>query len=240
MTVETDVAAVSTPPEQRVLLSNSTWETYERLLAENVESLGTRFAYDEGMLEIMIVSAGHESPNRTLAVLVELVGAELRKDVHPAGSVTLKRKDLEKGFEPDSCFYFRNVERMRKKDEIDLASDPPPDLVIEVDITRSSLDRFRIFGAVGVPEVWRYDGEQVLMYLLDQAVYTESSGECRAATSHGGTSESVRRAKPAPKEVRMGGRRARMGTAISVLNSYPPSSLFHKDTRGCRTPISDR
>ncbi|MBZ5618558.1 MAG: Uma2 family endonuclease [Acidobacteriia bacterium] len=56
---------------------------------------------------------------------------------------------------------------IRGKDEIDLATDPPPELTIEVDITSSSLNRFPIFAAVGVAEVWRYDGERVQFHTLE-------------------------------------------------------------------------
>lgn len=62
--------------EQRVVLQNVSWETYERLLAERTESPGTRFTYDEGALEITVVSIAHENPNRTLAQLVDILAEE--------------------------------------------------------------------------------------------------------------------------------------------------------------------
>src|SRR5713101_5760577 len=161
------------PPEERVVLENVSWETYERLLAESIESVGTRFTYDEGVLEIMVVSIAHENPNRTLAQLVEIVAEETQRDLHHAGSTTFKRKDLAKGFEPDSCFYLDHAEQARGKEELDLVTDPPPDLVIEVDITRSSLSRFPIFAALGVPEVWRFDGARVTMHRLERGSYAQ-------------------------------------------------------------------
>ena len=144
------MAATVTCPEQRVLLKVS-WETYERLLAEQVDAAGTRFTYDRGLLEIMVVSLGHEDPNRTLALLAEIVAEETGRDLVQSGSTTFKRKDLEKGFEPDSSFYLdARAEAMRGKKELDLLVDPPPDLVIEIDIASSSLPRLPIFAAVGV------------------------------------------------------------------------------------------
>src|SRR5712692_8666436 len=98
------MATTLAPPAQRVIL-NASWETYERLLAEHVDSLGTRFTYDRGLLEIMVVYIGHEDPNRTLAALAEAMAVETDRDFLPAGSTTFKRKDLETGFEPDSSFY---------------------------------------------------------------------------------------------------------------------------------------
>ena len=168
------MAAVATPVEQRVILHGVSWETYERLLAEHPDAAGPRFTYDEGELEIMVLSAGHEGPNRILARLIDVVAEELGIDTHPLGGVTLKRSVLHKGFEPDSCFYFANAPAVRGKEEIDPTIDPPPDLVIEIDVSRSSLPRFPIFAAFGVPEVWRYDSSRVAFYRLEAGRYVEA------------------------------------------------------------------
>src|SRR5262249_41688514 len=137
--MNTAMPATAAPPEERVLLHNISWETYERLLAENPEACGTRFFYDDGELEIMAVNAGHEGPNRTLAHIVEITAEETGRDLCALGSTTFKRKDLAKGCEPDSCYYFRRAKDVRGKDEIDLTLDPAPELIIEVDMSRSSL-----------------------------------------------------------------------------------------------------
>lgn len=164
------MSIVLSPPEQRIILEGISWETYERLLAEHPDSASPRFTYDNGCLELMILSIEHEEPNRTLALIVDLVAAELDMNVARVGSNTFKREDLLKGFEPDSAFYFAgNAEIVRGKKRLDLAHDPPPDLVIEVDITSPSLPRFPIFAATGVPEVWRYDGREVQIFKLDLA-----------------------------------------------------------------------
>jgi Uma2 family endonuclease len=153
-------------PEQRALLHDISWETYERLLQERGHSPGTRFFYDAGELEIMVVYIGHEEPNRTLAALAEITALETALDFIRAGGTTFKREDVAKGFEPDSSYYFRQARLVRGKREIDLTVDPPPELVIEVAITRSSLNRFPVFAAIGVPEVWRYDGDRVHFHAL--------------------------------------------------------------------------
>jgi Uma2 family endonuclease len=121
----------------------------------------------------MVLSTKHEEPNRTLSLLVDLVAGELDIDVRRLGSTTFTRADLSKGFEPDSCFYVQNLERVRGKEEIDLTVDPPPDLVIEIDITSPSLNKFPIYAAVGVPEVWRYDGSRVQIFRLEGGQYGE-------------------------------------------------------------------
>jgi Uma2 family endonuclease len=168
------MATVVSSPERLVILEGVTWDTYERLITEHGERCGTRFTYDEGVLQIMVVSSRHEEPNRTLALLVELLAEEMDVDLRRLGSMTFKRKDLQKGFEPDSCFYIQHADAVSGREEIDLRVDPPPDLTIEVDITRDSLNRFPIFAAVGIPEVWRFDGTKVMFYQLESKRYVET------------------------------------------------------------------
>src|SRR5882724_35565 len=170
-----NMASAISSPEQLVILDRVTWETYERLITEHGERCGTRFTYDEGVLQIMVISSRHERPNRRLATLVEVLAEEWALDIEQLGSMTFKRKDLQKGFEPDSCFYIEHADAIRDREEIDLAVDPPPDLSIEVDITRESLNRFPIFAAVGIPEVWRFDGNRVAIFHLSQEGYIESA-----------------------------------------------------------------
>ena len=152
--------------EQRVLLRNVSWETYERLISEREERRVPRFFYDRGVLEIVSPSKGHESISRIVALLVEELAVELDVDVESAGSTTFKREDIAHGFEPDECFYFQNVEHVRGKEDVDLDVDPPPDLVVEVDVANPSLDKLPIFAQVGVAEVWRYAGGRMEMFGL--------------------------------------------------------------------------
>jgi Uma2 family endonuclease len=170
------MATVLHPPEQatqKVILHNIHWETYERLLADYQESSGLHFTYDQGTLEILVPSLRHEKLKHTMATLVELLAGEFNIDIEGAGSTTFRRQDLARGFEPDACFYIANAERMRQRDAIDLSEDPPPDLVIEIDITSPSLNKMPIFAALGVPEVWRYDSFQVSIFTLVAGEYTQ-------------------------------------------------------------------
>ena len=120
---------IKSPAEQKVLLSNVSWETYERLLKDHLDSSAPRFTYDRGMLEILSPSSEHEKLNRHIAQLVLAVTEEMGIEAEDFGSTTFRREDLERGFEPDSCFYIQNEEQVRGKDRIDLTVDPPPDLV---------------------------------------------------------------------------------------------------------------
>lgn len=167
------MAAPQTAPDRLVVLEHVSWETYERLLAENQNPAGVRFAYDEGRMEIMVLSLRHESPNRTLAQLVEILAEETGQDLWRAGSTTFKRHDLLKGIEADSSFYLQHVEAVFGKTRLELPHDPPPDLVIKVDVTSESLAKEPILAALGVPEIWRYDEIRVAFLLLREGVYQE-------------------------------------------------------------------
>jgi len=160
--------------EQRVIVRFVSWTTYEHLLADLSNQSSTRLTYDRGMLEIMCPLPEHEEWNRTIALLVEVLAEEMRIDVRNFGSTTFRRADLARGFEPDSCFYIQHEADISGKSTIDLTVDPPPDLVIEADITSGSLDKFPIYAQVGVPEVWRYDGQRLRIYVLTAERYVES------------------------------------------------------------------
>jgi len=167
------VRTVLTLPEQRVVLHNVSWETYERILAEHNDCRSPRFTFDHGELEIVTLSAEHERPSERIADLAKALADAMDLEVEALGSTTFKRQELERGFEPDSCFYVQNFERVRGKDRIDLAVDPPPDLVVEVDITSPSISKLPILAEFGVPEVWRFDGERLSMLRLVQGSYKE-------------------------------------------------------------------
>jgi Uma2 family endonuclease len=169
-------AVLSPPPtaETRVVLHNISWKTYERLLEDLADCSAPRLTYDRGELEIMSPTAKHEDVNETVKLLVNGVAEEIGLVLRGLGSTTFAREDIERGFEPDSCFYIQHESLIRGKARIDLAADPPPDLVFEVDITSSSIDKQSIFAQVGVPEVWRYDGEKMDILILRGKAYQKS------------------------------------------------------------------
>jgi Uma2 family endonuclease len=147
------------------------WEISEALGAS--DCAGTRFAYDKGMLEITSPSIEHEWFHRALGRMVETLTEELDIPILSAGSTTLKLQLKKRGLEPDECFYLEHELQMRGKRELDLAVDPPPDLAIEVDISRSSIDKLSIYADLGVPELWYFDGESLVVRRLQNGVYVE-------------------------------------------------------------------
>lgn len=169
------VAAVARTYSQRTVLDQVSWRTYESLLQDYINSSAPRFSYDRGVLEIVTLSTEHERANRTLALFVELVAGALAIPVSNVGSMTFKREDLQRGFEPDSSFYIQHEERIRGRIQIDPATDPPPDLVIEIDVSRSSLDKLAIYAQMGVLEVWRFDEGRFNIGTLVAGGYEEST-----------------------------------------------------------------
>ena len=167
--------AAEQPTETRLLLKGVSWETYGQLLSETGESRNQRFAYCDGMLEIMVPLADHEEPTRLfddfVAVFVDALGLELRK----LGSLTMKAESQRKGLEPDCCFYVQNEAVVRGVSQLDFEVHPPPDLVVEVDNSSGSLDKFPIYVALKVPEIWRLRRGELSIHLLngEQTSYEE-------------------------------------------------------------------
>lgn len=162
-----------TPAESRVVLHNISWETFEALLKETGENRGSRFAYDCGTLEIMTPLLEQESPKIHLERFIVVLAEELNTEIKSAGSTTLKRQIANRGIEPDCCFYIQNESAIRGKLKLNLETDPPPDLAIEINITSSSVNKLGIYSALGVPELWKYDGKELKFYRLEVEEYRE-------------------------------------------------------------------
>jgi Uma2 family endonuclease len=152
-------------PGQRFLLAGVSWEGYEKIL-EALTEHHVRITYDRGMLELMSPLPPHELYKKWFSHLFVVLALELHIRVRGCGSTTFRKQDLERGLEPDECYYLANIPHVRDWRSIDLAHDPPPDLAIEVDVTSSSLDRLSIYAGLGVPEVWRFDGDALQAYRL--------------------------------------------------------------------------
>ncbi len=155
-----------------IQLSGISWNTYETLLKE-LSHRRLRLTYNRGNLEIMVPSPEHERYKEILGRFVETLAEELELRIDPLGSTTFKRPELV-GAEPAKCFYIQNLNAVKGKKRIDLDRDPPPDLVVEIDITSSSEIRFPVYADLGVPEIWRYDGNSFTVYQLQERQYIPS------------------------------------------------------------------
>ncbi|NJN23933.1 MAG: Uma2 family endonuclease [Acaryochloridaceae cyanobacterium RL_2_7] len=155
----------------RVVLPNISWQTYQSLLKDFDQEPAIRLTYDQGILEIRMPLDPHESYKKFLGRLIEAATEELDVEIRSLGSRTCDREDLEKGIEPDQCYYIQNEALVRHVEQIDLSQYPPPDLALEIDITSSSINRMGIYAALKIPEIWRFDGQNLTMFLLSEGDY---------------------------------------------------------------------
>ena len=153
------MATIERATTGQVVLYNVPWSTYEALL-DGTDSPGTRFTYNQGTLEIISPSQEHERFKRLIGRMIETLTEELEIPVRSAGSTTWRSEIRRQGLEPDECYYVSSEPRVRGRAKLDLTADPPPDLVVEVEITRRSVDKMPLYAALGVREVWRYDGKR--------------------------------------------------------------------------------
>ncbi len=157
------------PPEEKVSLSGISWETYQTLLTE-LSNRNLRLIYYHGNLQIMVPSPEHEIYKEVLGRFVETLAEELDIKIYPLGSTTFKRPKLS-GAEPDKCFYLQNLNAVKGKKRIDPQQDPPPDLVVEIDITSFSDNSLEVYRDLQVPEVWIYNGKILQINLLQNQEY---------------------------------------------------------------------
>jgi Uma2 family endonuclease/regulator of sirC expression with transglutaminase-like and TPR domain len=150
------------------------WEEFENILAAMSDNRSSRVAYDRGTLEIMTPLPEHEGYKEIIGDLIKDLAEELSLEYASFGSTTWKRQKNLAGAEPDNCFYIQNEHLVRGRLNIDLSQDPPPDLVLEIDITSKSLDRMPIYERLGVPELWRYDKKVLGIYQLQAGKYNET------------------------------------------------------------------
>ncbi|MFQ5731832.1 MAG: Uma2 family endonuclease [Planctomycetaceae bacterium] len=168
------MSAATLPERQYLLLHDVDWDDFRSFERMVDDQPGHRLTYDRGRLEYMTLSHLHEFAKMVMHGLFAVLTEEFDVPRKSGGSTTFRREDLDRGFEPDQCYYVENEPQVRGKDELDLTVDPPPDVLIEIEITRSALDRLGIFAAMGIPEVWCTDGEQLrFLQLADSGEYEE-------------------------------------------------------------------
>ncbi len=163
-----ELMRLEVPPGQRLLLRDVTWQEFETILEELGDHRGSRLAYDNGTLEMMMPLPEHEDDKEIIGDLIKALLEELDIEFRSLGSTTFKKAQTQ-GLEPDQCFYIQNEAVIRGKKRIDLAVDPPPDLAIEIDVT--SRTHPSIYEALGVPELWQFDQGKLQINLLQDGSY---------------------------------------------------------------------
>ncbi|MGF1517034.1 MAG: Uma2 family endonuclease [Nodosilinea sp.] len=160
------------PGESRVALRGLDWVAYRQMQTLLSERTRARLTYDRGTLEITMPSEAHEFYARLIERFIIILVVELGMRVKTLGSTTLDREDLNRGAEPDNGYYIQNQPVVAGR-PIDLATDPPPDLVVEVDINHTDIDKNALYAAMEVPEFWRFNGKVWRIYHLQEGDYRE-------------------------------------------------------------------
>jgi Uma2 family endonuclease len=169
----TPISQIELAPSSAIRIGGVTWEGYIALLQELGDDRPTRVAYENGVLEIRMPGQPHEATNRVLATIVLILAEEFGFEFNDLGSMTMNRPELGKGVEPDSCFYIQNAQAGQGLGE-PISSDLPTDLALEVDIANRSDSKLSIYQAMGVPEVWLYQRDQVKIKHLENGVYLDA------------------------------------------------------------------
>lgn len=167
-----ELKRIHVPPGQRVLLENVTWTELEAILEELGEHRAAKIAYDQGILEITTPLPEHEFDKEIISDLIKALLEELDIEFLSLGSTTFKNQFMEKGIEPDQCFYIQNERLVRGKKRLDLTIDPPPDLALEIDVT--SRTHPNIYEALKVPELWRFENGKLQINVLVDGNYVVS------------------------------------------------------------------
>lgn len=161
----TTLAEPTQSTEQQFRLDFVDWDFYEHVL-EQVGDRHVFVTFFDGSIELMSPSWEHDKRGRRLGLLVSVLSEELGIDIEGGGSTTFKLEERKVGLEPDECFYVKNAERVRGKKKIDLSVDPPPDLAIEVEVSRRMIKRLPLYAVLRVREIWRDDGQHVHIHTL--------------------------------------------------------------------------
>lgn len=160
-------------PEGNQVLLNLDWQTFEQWLDETMDTRRLpRISYSQGWLELMVPGAEHEDDKRIIGNLVEVLLEEMDIEFRAVGSTTLRSSKTQKAVEADECFYIQHEKNVRGKKEIRMDFDPPPDLAIEIDITHRS--HFDNYEKLGVPELWRFNGRELIILVLENGSYHEA------------------------------------------------------------------
>lgn len=163
-------------PGMTLRVDDVSWKEYEQLLTDLGESYHKRIFYDRGRLEVMTISSLHERQKNVINALISTLRDELDVDIESCGSTTYKEEIKAAGAEPDDSFYVQNADVvMGQEVDLDLAYDPPPDLVVEIDRSSSSLNKFPIYAGLGVTELWRVVDRRVRIWVLAGDDYEESA-----------------------------------------------------------------
>ena len=168
------IAPIQSLPSGSVATIPMGWADYEQLAASRGDRSTPRLKYADGYLSLKMPTFEHGQLDAIVAdLIVAILNRQLRDYVRTT-PVTLQIPE-QAGIEPDHCFWLSNWAAVSGKRRIDLATDPPPDIAVEIDVTNftniADYERFKI------PEVWLIRGDILAIFDLTPGGYaqTESS-----------------------------------------------------------------
>jgi Uma2 family endonuclease len=159
-------------PEQRVIFHHLTWDRYQQILQALGEHRSSRLIYDRGTLEITMPLEEHEFLVRMIDLFVRILATTYLGQIKTMGSTTLNYPHIDRGAEPDNAYYLQNQPKVKGR-TVDFSQDPPPDLMVEVDINHSTINKLALYAAIGIPELWQFNGEELRIYELTAQGYQE-------------------------------------------------------------------
>lgn len=159
------------PHPGNIVLENVSWQDLETIVFRRQKNTVTRLAYDSKKLELFTPSPEHQEYSELLEEFIVTLLEEYRINYRCFGSTLWQREDLQISIEADSCFYIQNLPAIDQALTVSLPKNPPPDLMVEVDLTRKSLSRRSIYSRLGVPEIWRCDDKKLQIYHLQAGQY---------------------------------------------------------------------
>lgn len=158
--------------ERRVTIHQLNWQGYQQIRQALGERRSPRLTYDHGTLELTMPLEEHESFAEWIGLFIRVLVEEFGLKIKSIGSTTLEYPNLERSAEPDNAYYIQNQAQVAGR-RINFEQDPPPDLVVEVDITHTDIDKNRLYASIGISEFWRFNGKVLQIYQLQSQAYVE-------------------------------------------------------------------
>jgi Uma2 family endonuclease len=155
-------------PVGAVVRLPATWQDYQKLCQQRGDGSIPRIKYRSG--EVLLISPlpKHGRDASLIADIIKVLLDHTGREYDAFTPVTMELPD-ESGIEPDYCFYIDHWQAISGKERIDWLIDPPPDLVLEIDVT--SFSDVNDYLPYRVPEVWLWRKNQLLIYQLQEAEY---------------------------------------------------------------------
>jgi Uma2 family endonuclease len=159
-------------PAGSVLRIPATWQEYQQLAQRRGDGSIPRIKYRNGEVLLMSPMAAH---GRDANLFGDIAKTLLDHDGREYDAYTPITMDIpeESGIEPDYCFYIDNWQAVSGKQRINWQQDPPPDLVIEVDVT--SYSDVNDYLPYKVPEIWLWKKKSLKIYHFESGKYVWQS-----------------------------------------------------------------